>query len=381
MDRMEAEDFSLFGLLGRSWALDATVVDVMFDNHMGAAAFALADGSVAIAKVKDQEPATGRIRISAESGSSSILPRAKPLPPIIRFAVQDNEPVAMTAYGKHGFLLGNASGELVSVTEGGERTPFASSVNGPVTAIDHAAETNWLAFTTGGETVFLRHKNETEHQPLEHDAKVTTLRFSPEGDFLAVAEQEAVTLWKIEDKATAIATIPTANRPLTLAWSPGQASLAIGFEAGGAGLLKVSDAKTGDTAITTFPDYPSAVRSIAWSPDGEIMATGGAFRVIAWPINRLTTNGASPASLETGKASLVAVFSIAAHPERPLIAAGYENGMVIIAQLGKRDELVIKTEGQGAITKIAWSADGGYLALGSDRGLAALVELPSQLFK
>jgi WD40 repeat protein len=250
-----------------------------------------------------------------------------------------------------------------------------------VTVIDHAANSKRLAFATGGETVILKDKSEAEDRSLEHDTEINTLCFSPEGNLLAVAEQEAVTLWKVQDKATAIATVPTANRPLTLAWSPDQTGLAIGFESGGAGLLKIGDARTGDTAMTTFPDYPSAVRSIAWSPDSEIMATSGAFRVIAWSVNQLTSNGASPESLETGKASLVAVESIAAHPERPLIAAGYENGMVIIAQLGKRDELVIKTEGQGAMTKIAWSADGGYLALGSDRGLAALIELPSQLFK
>ena len=81
MDRMEAEDFSLFGLLGRSWQLDADVVDLTFDNSDGAVAFALADGSVAIARTKDSEPAAKRIRISAEDGRSTILPRVKPLPP------------------------------------------------------------------------------------------------------------------------------------------------------------------------------------------------------------------------------------------------------------------------------------------------------------
>ncbi len=376
MDRMEAEDFSLFGLLGRSWQLDAPVTDLTFDNAQGAAAFVLADGSVAIAKVKDQEPASGRIRISAESGSSSILPRSKPLPPITRFSIQDGAPVAITPYGKHGFVAGDVSGGLVSVTQGGERTPFASSLGAPVSAIDHAAATARLACVTDGKMVILIDKNQTNDQPLEHDTDVTTLRFSPDGDLLAVAEQDAVTLWSVENDASAIATIPTAARPLALAWSPDQSSLGIGFESGGAGLLRISD-----KAITTFPDYPSAVRSVAWSPDSEVMATSGAFRVIAWPVNELTTNGVSPASIETGKASLVAVEAVATHSKRRLIAAGYENGMVIIAQLGSQDELAIKTEGQGAITKMAWSEDGGHLTLGSDRGLAALVELPSQLFK
>jgi len=376
MDRMEAEDFSLFGLLGRSWTLDAPVVDLTFDNSDGAVAFTLEDGSVAIAKVKDSEPAAKRIRISAEDGRSSILPRAKPLPPITRLAVQDGTPVVLTAYGKHGFVMGDTSGTLTSLTTGGERTPFVSSLGGPVTAIDYASKTNRLACVIDGKAVVLGHKSEADVRPLEHETEVTTLCFSPDDDQLAVAEQEAVTLWNVRDQATAIATTPTTARPITLAWSFDQTHLAIGFEAGGAGLFRI-----GDTAITTFPDYPSAVRSVAWSPDSELMATSGAFRLIAWPVNKLTTNEASPTSLETGKPSLVTIEAIAAHASRPLIAAGYENGMVIITQLGKQDELAIKTEGQGAVTKIAWSEDGGYLALGSDRGLAALVELPAQLFK
>ena len=85
--------------------------------------------------------------------------------------------------------------------------------------------------------------------------------------------------------------------------------------------------------------------------------------------------------METGQPSLVTVETVASHPKRPLIAAGYENGMLIIANIGSRDELVIKTEGDGAITSLRWSKDDGYLAFGTDRGFVAIVELPEQRFK
>ena len=38
--------------------------------------------------------------------------------------MQERSPVALTAYGKHGFVIGEASGALTSLTVGGERTPF-----------------------------------------------------------------------------------------------------------------------------------------------------------------------------------------------------------------------------------------------------------------
>lgn len=376
---MEAEDFSLFGLLGRSWELEAAVVDVVFDNSQGAVAFPLADGSVAIARIKDAEAAAKRIRISAEDGRSSILPRSKPLPPIARLAVQDNTPAAITAYGKHGFVLGDASGALFSVTPGGERTPFAgSALDGPIARIDHATETGRVAATTGGNQVALISPGDTEPLMLDHDSVACALRFSPNGDTLAIASETALTLWAIGDGATKTSDIPINGKPIAMAWNPDQSRLAIGFESGGVGVFR-----PGDDHLIALPDYPSPVGALAWSPTGDILATSGAFRIIAWPMDDIKMNGASPApaSLETGKPSLVVVGAIAAHPARPLVAAGYENGMVIITELGKRDELIIKTEGQGAISGIAWSRNGDYLALGSDRGLAAIVELPAQLFK
>jgi WD40 repeat protein len=376
---MEAEDFSLFGLLGRSWELEAPVIEVAFDNNQGAVAFVLADGSVAIARIKDAEPAAKRIRISAEDGRSSILPRSKPLPPVARFTVQDNGPAAITAYGKHGFVLGDASGALFSVTPGGERTPFAkSALDGPITRIDHAIETSRVAAATGGNRVALISPGASEPFALDHGSAACVLRFSPDGDVLAIASEIALTLWAVGDVADKTAEISIGGKPLAMAWSPGRSRLAIGFESGGVGVFH-----PGDGHLITLPDYPSPVRALAWSPEGDILATSGAFRIIAWPMGDIKMNGASPTptSLETGKPSLVTIEAIAAHPTRPLVAAGYENGMVIITELGKQDELVIKTEGQGAVSSIAWSKDGGYLALGSNRGLAAIVELPTQLFK
>ena len=136
-----------------------------------------------------------------------------------------------------------------------------------------------------------------------------------------------------------------------------------------------------DATTLPLPDYPAPVRTLAWSQDGDHLVTSGAFRVIAWPINQLKSNGIHPASRDTGKPSLAAVEAVHTHPSRPLIAAGYENGMVIIVQTGEQDELILKNEGLGAIAAIRWSNAAGYIAIGSDQGLAALVELPAQIFK
>jgi WD40 repeat protein len=71
---------------------------------------------------------------------------------------------------------------------------------------------------------------------------------------------------------------------------------------------------------------------------------------------------------------------VAAHPEKKLIAAGYANGRITIAQIGARDELVVRPLGS-AVTALAWSGDGRHLAIGAVDGTAAIVTFPAQMFK
>jgi WD40 repeat protein len=345
---------------------------------MSAAAFALADGSLAIARTKDSEPAAKRLRRSAEDGRSTIVPRSKPLAPITRFVVNEDKAVALTAYGKHGFVLGDQAGKLISVTSGGERTPFSIMARGGITAIDHAQERGLLACATERHEVTLIDSGKSCTLSLDHTTPVHGLKLSPDGRQLAVAQEDLITLWNVEGTPAKALELPAANVPLTLVWSPDQTMIAAGFERLGVGIWHAADSNH-----LAFPDYPSPVRSLAWSADGTMLVTSGAFRVIAWSLRDLKANGTSPSAspLETGKPSLVAVEAVAAHPTRPLIAAGYENGMLILAHIGSRDEMVIKTEGGGGITCLAWSKGGGHLAVGSDRGLTALIELPPQLFK
>ncbi len=377
MDRMEAEDFSLFGLLGRSWQLDAPVADLAFDGSDGAVAFALADGSVAIARTKDAEPAAKRIRISAEDGRQSILPRSKPLPPPARFSVQEGTPVALSDYGRHGFVVGDASGALSSVTIGGERTPFSKPLGAPIIALDHAGSTGHLACATADHRVHLIRAPGAGPEPLDHESPIGALAFSPEGDRLAVACEDAVTLWNISRKPTKTGSLAPCRHPHALVWNPDGTVLAVGQEKGGIVIWHLADR----SAVITLSDYPAPVRSLDWSHDGQSLVTSGAFRIIAWPINPLKSNGVSPQSLTTGRPSLAAVEAVASHPSRPLAAAGYENGMLVIASIGRPDEMMIKTGGHGSTIAIKWSKDAGCLATGSSQGLAAIVELPAQIFK
>lgn len=375
MSTATVEDLTLFGLLSRSWELDAGVVDVVFDRSGDAVAFALADGSVALAALADAEPATARIRMSVEHGQASIQPRAKALPPITPVHAGRQAPAAIAPHRESGFVLAEASGALVHVGADGTRDVLSNALDGPITEIDVAPGTGRLACIAAGGEVAVVAAVDDRPAPLPQDGSAQRLGFSPRGDLLAVARDGAVTIWSMEDTPRRVADLPAAERPHAMAWSPDGILLACGHGSG------IEAWRMGDGGTISLGDYPSPVRSIVWSAGGAAMVTSGAFRIIAWPRDRLATTGAPPSTLDTGRPSLAAVDAVAAHPSKPLVAAGYENGMLAIAELGKPDELPIKTEGQGAISGLKWSGDGRFLALGTDRGLAAIVELPPQMLK
>ena len=374
MNMKTTEDLTLFGLLARSWQMDAAVSDIALDAGGAAVAFALADGSISLARIEDPEPASTRIRVSVEHGGVSIQPRTKDLPPLSRVNAVDGESAALAAYGDRGFVFAEASGTLVCLAADGECSALPVSLDGPVTAIDFAPRTGQLACVGAGGRVIVIAGDDTGGRNLPHDAPARNVRFSPRGDVLAVSHERAVTLWNTAAEPVKIAEVPVAGLPLALAWSPDGAMLGCGADTG-ASAWQVNGA-----GPVTLTDYPSAVRSISWSANDEAMVTSGAFRIIAWPRDRLSTVG-EPSTIETGRPGLAAVDAVATHPKKPLVAAGYENGMLVMAELGKPDEMPIKAEGQGAISVIRWTGDGQHVALGTDRGLCAIVELPRQIFK
>jgi WD40 repeat protein len=91
-------------------------------------------------------------------------------------------------------------------------------------------------------------------------------------------------------------------------------------------------------------------------------------------------DGDMTGALVSGRAGLVAVESVAAHPARPLVAAGYANGQILLVQIGGRDELLVRPGGS-AVTALGWSADGHHLAaIGAD-GMVSITAFPDRMFK
>ena len=375
MNQQTMQNLTLFDLLARSWQRPSAIADLRFSADGSAVAFTAVDGTVAIAAVADHEPPEARIRVSNDLGQTTIRPREKPPVPLIATAAFGDGDVPLASYGHSGFLVGAASGEVLHLTAGGEVMDPLVRIDAPIVAIDHSAKAGTTAISNGHD-VFLSH-GQGDATRLERDVAVSTdaLAFSPGGRRLACSFGEGLSIWAVEGDAALIRNIPLAARPVSIRWSRDGTWLACGLETGGFALVSLADGRAEIVA-----GFPSPVRAVCWSQPAHALFASGAFRIAGWSMTAPPVGGETSGALETGRAGLVLVEAVAAHPEKKLIAAGYANGRITIAQVGARDELLVMPLGS-AVTALAWSSDGRHLAVGSVDGTAAIVTFPAQMFK
>ncbi len=57
------------------------------------------------------------------------------------------------------------------------------------------------------------------------------------------------------------------------------------------------------------------------------------------------------------------------------MAAGFADGLVVLADIASARILPVAPPGHGSVTALAWNGDGSRLAIGTETGFAALVDL------
>jgi WD40 repeat protein len=121
--------------------------------------------------------------------------------------------------------------------------------------------------------------------------------------------------------------------------------------------------------------YPAKVRSMAWSPDGKWLASSGADAVIAWPFDsKEGPTGKAPRELGARPAR---VARVAYHPRVPVLAAGYEDGCILLIRFNDASELLVRraTPASG-VTALGWDRSGQRLGFGCADGQAGILRLP-----
>jgi dipeptidyl aminopeptidase/acylaminoacyl peptidase len=122
--------------------------------------------------------------------------------------------------------------------------------------------------------------------------------------------------------------------------------------------------------------YPAKVRSLTWSHDGAWLATSGAEAVIAWPFgSKEGPTGKAPRECGVRAAR---VSRVAFHPKTPVLAAGYEDGCILLIRFNDAAELLVRPAVQeSGISALAWDGKGARLAFGASDGRAGILTLPA----
>jgi WD40 repeat protein len=119
--------------------------------------------------------------------------------------------------------------------------------------------------------------------------------------------------------------------------------------------------------------YPSKTRSFSWDKRGRWLATSGANSAIVWPfVGKLGPQGKPP--LQPGEREAL-VTQVAFHPSEEVLAIGYSDGAAILVRLADLVGAELDEPGEGAVTALAWSADGKRLAIGDEAGRGAIIDL------
>jgi WD40 repeat protein len=375
MNQQTMQNLTLFDLLARSWRRPSAIADLHFSTDGSTVAFACVDGTIAIAAVADHEPPESRIRVSNDLGQTTIRPREKPPVPLIATAALGDGDVPLAVYAHSGFLVGTASGEVLHLAADGEVAAPLIKIDGPIVAIDHSARADMTAVSNGHDIFLSPGQGRAMQLGRGATSSTDTLAFSPGGRRVACGLDEGLSIWAIEGDAALIRDVALPARPVSIRWSGDGTWLACGLETGGFALVSLADDLAGIVS-----GFPSPVRSVCWSQATDALFASGAFRITGWSMTAPPFGGETSGALETGRTGLVLVEAVAAHPQKKLIAAGYANGRITIAQIGARDELLVRPLGS-AVTALAWSGDGRHLAVGAVDGTAAIVTFPAQMFK
>jgi WD40 repeat protein len=197
------------------------------------------------------------------------------------------------------------------------------------------------------------------------------LCFAPKGYRLAIAHYNGATLW-FPNLDTAPDSLEWKGSHLDVTWSPDGRFVVTSMQENALHGWRLQP----DRGHMRMAGYPGKTRSFSWTHDGNWLATSGAEAVIVWPFDsKEGPTGKAPRECGVRHAR---VARVALHPKSYVIAAGYEDGCVLLIRLNDGSELLARRAEKGSgITALAWDKTGKRLAFGADDGRAGVLTLPT----
>ncbi len=320
---------------GRSAQLGAYVTGVAFDT-MGTLAVALGDGT---------------LRLGAAYTA---------------IAVHEGAVLSLAAHPEGGFITGGDDGRLMRTRPDGAAGQLQKFGSKWVEHVAGFAGKGPLLAAAVGKNLHLLSLAGEVLKTLEHPSTVTGVAFDAKGKRVAASHYNGASLWfaasgalvapKLEWKGshTGVVIHPAGEALVTTM----QENALHGWTLPGAKHMRMSG-------------YPAKPESLGFTKSGRWLATAGAESIVLWPFFGGGPMGKPPMELGMGDG---VVKRVACHPRHEVVAAGFNTGMLLVADVTRERVLPVCGPGRGGITALAWNADGGQLAFGTETGFAAVVD-------
>jgi WD40 repeat protein len=223
-----------------------------------------------------------------------------------------------------------------------------------------------LAAASGRDLVFLRPDASVAHRFKPAPKTLSALAWHPQGGALAAAYFGGVCLWDADDHI-AQKEFPYANGIATLAWSPPDGRWLVS----GNGDPSVHLWLPEEDQEFHMSGYETKVRQISFDHTGQKLATTGGQDVCVWDCSGPGPEGREPTMLPHD-APLTAV---AFQNRHGLLAAASRDGVLHLWSPERPSPLRATVKMPAPATKLAWSPDDAYLAVGSEKGVVYVLRV------
>jgi len=326
--------------------LDAFVVAARFSRDGRTLGFAMGDGTTRLVAVAN--PSAEWHTVQAHDGATLCL-------------APDTNP--------NGFLSGGDDGSLRRITALGEVSDIATfGMKWVEQLASYALDKGKGLIAAGvGKSVHLFDETGKKLKEWTHPSTVTGLTFDTKGKRVATSHYNGATLWFVAAKV---------DTPRRLEWKGSHIALAFHPEGEAVVTAMQENALHGwrlpDGQHMRMSGYPTKTTSLSFSKGGKWLASSGSDAMVLWPFFGGGPMGKAPIELAGGDG--INCTQVACHPKEELVAGGFEDGLVVVADIASSRILPVAPAGHGPVTTLAWSPDGTQLALGTENGFAAIVD-------
>lgn len=303
---------TLRSAIHRQWKFDLPITEIAVTKNGRHVALAMGDGSLRLFSARED----------VEQYKSMVL--------------HDGVSLSLTPDSDaHAFLSGGDDGKVFIIDPELEAPTLLAEHKSKW--IDHVASSpeGCRAYSVGKDLILIDEEGKATpfHQALPSNPG--GLAFSPNGKRIAVSHYNGVSLFWINAPETPPTKLLWKGSHRNLCWHPDGKTLVTSLQENALHGWRLSDQKE-----MQMQGYAAKIQVMYFSNRGRYLVTSGADQVICWPFFAGGPWGKTPLTLGGQGGRLVR--SIAPHPEEELVAAGYDDGMIILAPLDGRMEILIK---------------------------------------